>query len=205
VRGDPAGRAVLRWPLMKRITAFCGSNAGARGEYGLAADALARALVRRGLTLVYGGANVGLMGRLADAVLAGGGEVIGVMPSALRDKEIAHPGLTELRVVASMHERKQVMTELGDAFIALPGGFGTLDELAEALTWAQLGLHSKPCGVLEVAGFFAPLLQYLDSAVDEGFLRPVHREMVMVGRDPEELLDRLAAFRAPPATGKWIS
>jgi uncharacterized protein (TIGR00730 family) len=190
---------------MRRITVFCGSNPGARAEYGLAADALARALVKRGLTLVYGGAGVGLMGRLADGVIAGGGAVIGVIPSALRDKEIAHPGLTETRVVASMHERKEVMADLGDAFVALPGGFGTLDELAEALTWAQLGLHSKPCGVLEVADFFAPLLQYLDSAVDEGFLRPVHREMVMVGRDPEELLDRLAAFRAPPATGKWIS
>jgi uncharacterized protein (TIGR00730 family) len=190
---------------MKRITAFCGSNPGARAEYGLAADALARAVVRRGMTLVYGGASVGLMGRLANGVIGAGGEVIGVIPSALRDKEIAHPGLTEMRVVSSMHERKQVMADLGDAFVALPGGFGTLDELAEALTWAQLGLHTKPCGVLEVAGFFAPLLQYLDSAVDEGFLRPIHRAMVLVDRDPEELLDRLAAFRAPPAVGKWIS
>jgi uncharacterized protein (TIGR00730 family) len=190
---------------MKRITTFCGSNPGARAEYGDAADALARALVRRGLALVYGGASVGLMGRLADGVIAGGGDVIGVIPSALRDKEIAHPGLTEMRGVASMHERKEVMTDLGDAFIALPGGFGTLDELAEALTWAQLGLHSKPCGVLEVAGFFAPLLEYLDRAVDEGFLLPVHRAMVLVERDPELLLDRLAAFRAPPTVGKWIS
>ena len=189
---------------MKRITAFCGSNPGARPEYAQAADALARAIVRRGLTLVYGGGSVGLMGRLADGVLRAGGAVIGVIPSALRDKEIAHAGLTEMRVVGSMHERKEVMTELGDAFIALPGGFGTLDELAEALTWAQLGLHSKPCGVLEVAGFFAPLLEYLDRATDEGFLQPVHRAMVLVDRDPEVLIDRLATFRVP-AVARWVS
>jgi uncharacterized protein (TIGR00730 family) len=193
-----------RAPPMKCITAFCGSNPGARPEYGQAADALGRAIVRRGLTLVYGGASVGLMGRLADAVIARNGRVVGVIPSALRDKEIAHPGLTDMRIVGSMHERKQVMTALGDAFIALPGGLGTLDELAEALTWAQLGLHDKPCGVLEVGDFFAPLLQYLDRAVEEGFLRPVHRAMVLVERDPDRLLDRLAAFRVPNVA-KWMS
>jgi uncharacterized protein (TIGR00730 family) len=188
---------------MKSVCVFCGSNTGARPAYVAAARAMALTLVRRGLTLVYGGASRGLMGELADAALAAGGRVVGVMPRRLGEREILHHGLTELLVVESLAERKREMFERADAFVTLPGGFGTLDELAEVLTMSQLGLHAKPCGLLDVAGFFAPLREFLDGAVAERFLRPEHRALLISDEDPDRLLDRLA--EAPPAIGeKWI-
>ena len=188
---------------MRRICVFCGSSPGARQEYAAAARALGAALVRRNLGLVYGGAKVGLMGVVADTVLAAGGEVIGVIPNRLMTRELAHPGLSELRVVASMHDRKREMADLADAFLALPGGIGTLEELTEVLSWAQLGLHGKPCGVLDVAGYFGQLIAFLDHAVAERFLPSEHRAMLLVAPDPDGLLDRLAAYR-PPAIEKWL-
>jgi hypothetical protein len=188
---------------MRRVCVFCGSSPGARSEYAAAARALAAALVRRGLGLVYGGAKVGVMGVVADTVLAAGGEVIGVIPNRLMTRELAHPGLSELRVVASMHDRKREMADLADAFVALPGGIGTLEELTEVLSWAQLGLHGKPCGVLDVAGYFERLIAFLDHAVDERFLAPAHRAMLLVASDADALLDRLAAYR-PPVVEKWL-
>lgn len=188
---------------MNAVCVFCGSSSGARPEYAAAARAIGAALVRRDLTLIYGGASRGLMGEVADAVLAKGGRVIGVMPRHLDRRELLHQGLTELLVVESLAERKREMFERADAFVTLPGGFGTLDELAEALTMSQLGLHAKPCGLLDVAGYFTPLLAFLDGAVTERFLRPEHRALVIADGDPDRLLDRLAV--APPATGeKWI-
>jgi uncharacterized protein (TIGR00730 family) len=160
-------------------------------------------MVSRGIGLVYGGGSVGLMGLLADAVLAGGGMVDGVIPRRLARKEIAHAGLTRLHRVGSMHERKALMADLSDAFVALPGGMGTLEELAEILTWAQLGLHRKPCALLDVEGYWRPLVAFFDHAVEEGFLRPGHRALLLVETDPEALLDRLAAWKAPPAE-RWI-
>jgi uncharacterized protein (TIGR00730 family) len=188
---------------MRRVCVFSGSSPGARPEYADAARRLGAALAARGLSLVYGGAKVGLMGVVADAALAGGGEVIGVIPKRLMTKELAHTGLAELRVVASMHDRKREMADLADAFVALPGGIGTLEELTEVLSWAQLGLHAKPCAVLDVAGYFERLVGFLDHAVAERFLQPVHRAMLVVGDDPETLLDRLAAYRAP-VVEKWL-
>jgi uncharacterized protein (TIGR00730 family) len=160
-------------------------------------------LAERGLGLVYGGGNVGLMGELADAALAAGGEVIGVIPEALVRWEVAHAGLTDLQVVASMHERKARMAELSDAFIALPGGFGTFEEFCEVLTWSQLGLHTKPCALLNVDGYYDPLLALFDHAVEERFLRPEHRALVLEDADPGRLLDRLEGWSAPPLH-KWI-
>lgn len=160
-------------------------------------------IAQRGLELVYGGAHLGLMGAVADAALAAGGHVIGVIPQALVDHEIAHTGLPDLRVVATMHERKAMMETLSDAFLALPGGMGTLEEVCEIYTWGQLGLHRKPCGLLNVTGYYAPFLQLLDNAVDAGFLRAPHRAMVMVDSDPAALLDRFAEYHAP-AVPKWI-
>lgn len=189
--------------MLRRVCVYAGSNRGARADYGAAAGKLADALVGRGLGVVYGGGNVGLMGVLADAVLDAGGEVIGVIPEALLAREVAHDGLTELRVVGSMHERKAAMTELADAFVALPGGFGTIEELVEVLTWSQLGLHAKPCALLDVAGYYAPLVAFFDHAVSEGFLRPQHREMLVVEQDADALLDRLTAW-SPPTVRKWI-
>jgi len=186
---------------MRRICVFCGSNAGARSEYAEAARALAAVLVERKLGIVYGGGNVGLMGVLADAALGRGGEVIGVIPRKLVDKEVAHRGVTELRIVETMHERKALMNDLSDAFIALPGGFGTLDEFFEVLTWSQLGFHGKPCALLNVAGYYDRMLAMLDHAVTERLLRPVHRELVIADTDPSRLLQRLSAF-SPPAKGK---
>jgi len=188
---------------MRRVCVFSGSSPGARPEYAAAARALGAALVRHGLGLVYGGAKVGLMGAVADAVLAGGGEVVGIIPKRLMTKELAHTGLAELRVVASMHDRKREMADRADAFVALPGGIGTLEELTEVLSWAQLGLHTKPCGLLEVAGYFERLVGFLDHAVAERFLQPVHRAMLVVAGDPEELLERLAAYHAP-VVEKWL-
>lgn len=188
---------------MKSVCVFCGSSPGSRPEYTAAARAMGQALARRGLTLVYGGASRGLMGVLADTVLELAGTVIGVMPRGLARAEIVHAGLTELVLVDSMYERKRLMFERSDAFVTLPGGFGTLDELAEALTMSQLGLHAKPCGLLDVAGFFDPLIAYFDRAVAERFLRPEHRALITVGDDADRLLDALEA--APPATmEKWI-
>jgi len=178
---------------------------GARPVYAEFARGLGVLLAARGIGLVYGGSKVGLMGVIADAALAAGGEVIGVMPELLVRKEIGHSGLTELHLVKSMHERKAMMVDLADGFIALPGGFGTLDEFCEVLTWAQLGLHGKPCGILNTAGYFDGLLQMFDHAVEEQFLRPAHRMMVLADEDPEVLLDRLMQHRAGPQSDKWIA
>lgn len=189
---------------MKRVCVFTGSNPGAREEYAKAAQQLGRELASRGLGLVYGGGRVGLMGILADAVLASGGNAIGVIPEALAAKEVAHAGLTELRIVNSMHERKATMSDLSDAFVALPGGLGTLDEFFEVLTWAQLGLHRKPVGILNVGGYFGALFAFLDHAVQERFVKPEHRAMIMAAESPQDLLERLAAYQ-PPRVEKWIS
>ena len=189
---------------MKRICVFCGSNAGARSEYAEAARALATVLAERKLGIVYGGGNVGLMGVLADAALARGGEVIGVIPRKLVEKEVGHRGVTELRIVETMHERKALMNDLSDAFIALPGGFGTLDEVFEVLTWSQLGFHGKPCALLNVAGYYDGMLAMLDHAVTERFLRPAHRELIIADTDPLRLLQRLSAFAAAPKE-KWAN
>jgi uncharacterized protein (TIGR00730 family) len=188
---------------MHRICVFAGSSPGARPEYALAAQELGRALVARQLGVVYGGARVGLMGSVADTVLAGGGLVTGVIPEGLVTKEIAHDGLTELRVVASMHERKAMMNDLADGFIALPGGWGTLEEFFEVLTWAQLGLHRKPCGLLNAHGYFDRLLSFIDHSVEERFVRSHHRSMVLVARSPDELLGQFDAY-VPPVVEKWI-
>lgn len=188
---------------MKRICVFCGSNPGASPVYAEAARALAETLAERGLGLVYGGGNVGLMGVLADAALAAGVPVTGVIPHALVAREVAHQGLTEQRVVGSMHERKALMAELADGFIALPGGIGTLEELFETWTWAQLGLHAKPIGLLDVAGYYGDLLRFLDHVVAERFLHPDHRSTVLVEADPGRLLDRMRTH-VPPAVRKWI-
>jgi uncharacterized protein (TIGR00730 family) len=188
---------------LARVCVFCGSSIGRRPEYAESTDRLAAELLRRGIGLVYGGSGVGLMGAIADAMLAGGGEVIGVIPEALMAKELGHTGVTRLEVVRSMHERKARMSRLADAFIALPGGFGTLEEFAEALTWTQLGLQAKPCGLLDVDSFFQPLLTWFDRAVSEGFLKPENRRLVIDSRDPADLLDRLAAWR-PVDVDKWI-
>ena len=188
---------------LRRVCVFCGSSFGARDAYATVARALGAALVERGLGLVYGGASVGLMGTIADAVLAEGGEVIGVIPQALVDKEVAHGWLTDLRVVPSMHARKATMADLADGFIALPGGFGTLEELFEVLTWAQLGMHAKPCALLDVDGYFDGLLRFIDHGIDQGFIRPEHRSLILVDRSPDALLDRLAAYQ-PPSLMKWL-
>lgn len=187
----------------RRVCVFCGSNRGANAAYAAAAEHTARELASRGIGLVYGGGNIGLMGVLADAMLRTEGQVIGVIPEALMAKEVGHRGLPDLRIVKTMHERKALMAELSDAFIALPGGFGTYDELFEVLTWAQLGLHAKPCGLLNINGFFDPLLRFLDHAVEERFLRAGHRSLVVVESDPAGLLDHLARHH-PRHERKWI-
>ena len=190
---------------LRRVCVFCGSSEGTRPDYLDAATALGETLAGRGIGLVYGGAHVGLMGRVADACRAAGGEVTGVIPERLVDAEVAHTGLDDLRVVGSMHERKALMADLSDGFVALPGGFGTFEEFCEVVTWSQLGLHPvpKPCGLLDVAGFYAPLVALFDRGVDEGFIRPVHRGLVLSGDDPGALLDDLAAWTPPPVTRKW--
>jgi uncharacterized protein (TIGR00730 family) len=188
---------------MQSICVFCGSNPGARDSYAEAARRLGRAVAARRLKLVYGGAAVGLMGALADAALAAGGEVIGVIPAALVEREIAHKGLTELHAVRSMHERKALMADLSDGFIALPGGAGTLEETFEVWTWGQLGHHRKPVGLINVEGFFDRLLGFLDHLTAEQFMRREHREMLLVASDPDELLDRFESYRAP-VVEKWI-
>jgi len=188
---------------IQSICVYCGSNSGSNPAYTEAAKKLGAVLAQRKIRLVYGGGRVGLMGAIADAVLAAGGEVIGVIPEALVSKEVAHQGLKDLRVVPSMHVRKALMADLSEAFIAMPGGFGTLEEFAEILTWAQLGIHRKPHGLLNVEGFYDPLLAFFDHAVAENFIRPAHRELVISDTDPARLLDLLAAVR-PPNLDKWI-
>lgn len=188
---------------MYRIGIYCGSNAGVRPEYAHAAADLAHFLATRGIGIVYGGGNVGLMGVVADAALAAGGEIIGVIPQALVDREVVHRAVPDLRIVESMHERKALIAELADAFVALPGGLGTLDELFEIWTWAQLGFHAKPCGLLNIADYFTPLVAFLDRAVAEGFVHAAHRHMLVVESDPGRLLDRFAAYAAPHVS-KWL-
>lgn len=187
---------------LKRICVFCGSNSGADAAYAQAARGLVTLLAERGIGLVYGGGNVGLMGVMADAMLEAGGEVIGVIPQSLVAREVAHHGITELRVVQTMHERKAMMNALSDAFIAMPGGFGTLDEFFEVLTWSQLGYHGKPCGMLDVGGYYRDLLAMLDRAVTDGFLNPAHRALILEDTDAARLLGRFARFR-PVTAGKW--
>jgi len=184
---------------IRRICVFCGSSVGSRLVYVEAARELGRALAGRGLGIVFGGGKVGLMGVLADAALAAGGEAIGVIPEALVAREIAHNGLTELRVVGSMHERKTLMADLADAFIALPGGFGTFEEFFEAVTWTQLGIHSKPCGLLNVDGYYNALLALLDRAVSDGFIREANRSLVLDAPDVPTLLEKLGTFRPAAA------
>ena len=188
---------------MERVCVFAGSSEGEGKAYRRAARRLGETIAERGYGLVYGGARVGLMGLVADAALDAGGEAIGVIPQALVDKEVAHMGLSELRVVDSMHERKRCMSELADSFVALPGGFGTIDELFEILTWGQLGLHAKPAGLLDARGYYAHLLGFLDHAVGEGFLSARHRSMICVETEPPGLLDALEAYEAPKGP-KWL-
>jgi uncharacterized protein (TIGR00730 family) len=188
---------------MKRVCVFCGSSLGTRDVYRDAAASLGAALASRQLELVYGGARIGLMGVVADAALAAGGRVTGVMPAAMVDRELAHTGLSDLRIVSTMHERKALMEQLSDGFVTLPGAMGTLDETCEILTWGQLGLHAKPCGLLDVDGYYTSFLALLDRAVVEGFLRPQHRAMLLVDPVAEALLDRMAAYE-PPTVVKWI-
>jgi hypothetical protein len=179
---------------MRKICVFTGSRHGALSEYADAAKALGRELVTRGYGLVYGGGNVGLMTVIADQVLEHGGHVTGVIPDSLVSKEVAHQGLSDLRVVQSMHERKALMAELSDGFIAMPGGIGTMEEFFEVLSWAQLGLHDKPCGLLNVAGYYDPLIQFLDHAVFDDFLKPKHRALLIVEKEPAKLLGRFEEF-----------
>jgi uncharacterized protein (TIGR00730 family) len=189
---------------IRRLAVFCGSNPGARPEYVEAARALGALLCERGIGVVYGGSSVGLMAALADTMLENGGDIIGVIPRMLVEREVANNALADLRIVESMHERKALMAELADGFMALPGGIGTLEEFFEIWTWAQLGMHDKPCGLLNVAGYFNGLLEFLDRAVDEKFVRDVHRRMVVVESKPADLLARFEAYE-PPRVVKWIN
>jgi len=188
---------------MDRICVYCGSRPGDRPEYREAARAFGRELLRRDLGLVYGGGSVGLMGVVADEVVEGGGEAIGVIPEAIRAREVDHGDLTELHVVNSMHERKAKMVDLSDGFVALPGGLGTLEELFEVLTWTQLGIHEYPCGVLNVAGFYDAVLDHLDHATGEGFVEPAHRDLLLSDVDPATLLDAFEDYE-PPVVEKWL-
>ncbi len=188
----------------QRLCVFCGSSPGNRPLNREAAITFGTLLVERNIELVYGGGKVGLMGTLADAVLARGGRVIGVIPDFMISREVAHAGLTDLRVVGSMHERKTLMSDLSDGFVALPGGFGTFEEFCEVITWSQLGLHAKPCGLLNVEGYYTSLLELFDHAVHEGFLRPENRGLVLDDNDPARLLDKMAAF-TPKPVGKWMT
>ena len=187
---------------MRSICVFCGSYAGERPEYAQAARDFGRQLAEQAITVIYGGGNVGLMGVLADSALAAGGRVIGVIPQHLVDKELAHAGV-DLRIVSSMHERKALMAELADAFVALPGGFGTFEEFFEILTWSQLGLHSKPCGLLNVSGYYDPLIAMLEHAAREGFLRPLHLQLMVQASEPAQLLEILRTSH-PPVLPKWL-
>jgi uncharacterized protein (TIGR00730 family) len=188
---------------MKRITVFCGSSSGTEANYTFQATLLGQIFAKREIELVYGGAKVGLMGAVADGVLNGGGKAIGVLPSFLRSKEIAHPNLTQLIVVDTMHERKTKMNDLSDGVIALPGGFGTLDELFEMLTWAQLGLHQKPIALLNIDGYYDALIIFIATMTSKGLLKPVNQQMLLVSNTIEELLDKMENY-IPPVVGKWI-
>ncbi|GHO83257.1 LOG family protein [Dictyobacter formicarum] len=188
---------------MSRICVFAGSNPGVRPEFVQAARELGQELANRGIGLVYGGGRLGLMGAIADATLAADGEVIGVMPRGLFQREVAHEYLTKLYTVNSMHERKALMADLADAFIALPGGFGTFDELFEITTWAQIGIHTKPIGLLDVAQFFLPLLALIEHASQEGFINPFHTQLLLHYQTPAALLDALASYTPPPLQSKW--
>jgi len=188
---------------MKRICVFCGSNTGSKSIYAETAHNLGKLLAQNNIGLVYGGGRVGLMGILADSVLASSGEVIGVIPKGLFAREVAHEGLTDLRFVESMHQRKAMMEELADGFIALPGGYGTCEEFCEMVTWSQLGIHKKPCGVLNIEGFYDSYLSFLDTAVKEGFLRMEHRKLILEDEHPFELLNKMRHYR-PPTLPKWI-
>ncbi len=190
-------------PVRRAICVFAGSSPGIDPAFLQAASDLGAALVARGYGLVYGGASVGLMGRIADTVLAAGGQVVGVIPDFLAGKEVAHASLTELKITSSMHERKDTMASLADGFVALPGGFGTLEEFCEVITWAQLRLHAKPCGLLNVNGYYDSLLRFLDTAVESRLLRPENRELVLVAPDAKRLLDRMESFSAP-GSAKWV-
>jgi uncharacterized protein (TIGR00730 family) len=185
------------------LCVYCGSSFGSHPDYVEAARNLARVLVKNDIEVVYGGASVGTMGVLAETVLAAGGHVIGIIPQALVDKEVAHTGLSELHVVKSMHERKTLMAELSEGFIALPGGLGTLEEVSEILTWGLLGLHQKPCGLLNIRDYYRGLIAFLDHAVSEKFIRAVHRAMLLVEEEPEQLLERFARYKPPPAV-RWV-
>jgi uncharacterized protein (TIGR00730 family) len=187
---------------VRRVALFCGSRRGANPLFVEAAEQMGRSIARRGLGLVYGGGSIGLMNVAADAALESGGEVIGVIPRTMAELEIAHPGLSQLLIVESMHERKAAMSDVSDAFAALPGGFGTFEEFCEVVTWAQLGLHDKPCGILNVAGYYDPLLALFDRAVEQGFLTAECRALVLEERDVERLLDRFQAYRPPLVSSK---
>ncbi len=188
---------------MKSLCVFCGSSTGDVPSFAASARDLAAAMCERGMKLVYGGGSVGLMGIIADEMLARGGEVIGVIPQALWDREVGHRGLTDLRIVGTMHERKALMADLSDGFIAMPGGIGTLEEFFEVWTWAQLGVHHKPCGLLNAGGYFDSLLTFLDHMVARRLLKSEHREMVMVEQDPQQLLRQFENYQAP-AVAKWL-
>jgi uncharacterized protein (TIGR00730 family) len=191
---------------MEKLTSlcvYCGSSSGRIDAYAAAARTLAQAMVERGIRLVYGGASVGIMGTVADEVLRLGGTAVGVIPEALMRKELAHAGLTELHVTPSMHARKTLMAELADGFVALPGGIGTMEEIFEIWTWGQLGLHRKPCGLLNVAGYYDALIAFLDHATGEQFVRPDQRRMLVVESAPAVLLDRLTTY-APPELSRWV-
>jgi uncharacterized protein (TIGR00730 family) len=189
---------------LKRICVFCGSSFGARAAYKQAAEQLGEALADHKLGLVYGGGNVGLMGAVADAALAAGGEVIGVIPDSLLRRELGHRGLTKLNVVKTMHERKALMADLADAFIALPGGFGTMEEFCEIVTWSQLGIQQKPCGLLNIEGYWNNFLAMLDHSVDERFVRPENSELILVATNPKSMLERLMDWEPPHQVEKWI-
>lgn len=188
---------------IKRICVYCGSSPGKNPAYTVAATSLAKSMCQRGIGLVYGGAAIGVMGAVANAVLEAGGEAIGVIPSSLAVKEVAHDNLTELHVVASMHERKAMMAELADGFIALPGGWGTLEEIFEILTWAQLGFHAKPCGLLNIEGYYDDLIRFLENSFEQQFVNPLCRPMLMKANEPVELLDQFAGYHAPKVR-KWM-
>jgi uncharacterized protein (TIGR00730 family) len=189
---------------IRRLAVFCGSNPGTRPDYIAAAKEFGALLASRGIGIVYGGSSVGLMAALADAALDELGEVTGVIPRMLVEREVANTALSDLRIVDSMHQRKALMADLADGFVALPGGIGTLEEFFEVWTWGQLGMHAKPCGLLNVGGYFDPLLEFLDHAVEEKFVRDVHRSMVIVESDPATLLDRFAEY-VPPRVVKWVN
>lgn len=189
---------------MQRICVYCGSSSGKSTLYSAAAQQLGAELVRRNLGLVYGGASIGIMGVVADAVLAHGGEVIGVLPQGLAHKEVAHPHLSELKIVNSMHERKAMMAELSDGFIALPGGLGTLEELFEILTWAQLGIHRKPCALLNTKQYYDDLISFIEHAFAEQFIQAKYRDLLLLDEDPAQLLDKLSRYQ-PPVIKQWMT